>query len=173
MKKRWFTLIEMMIVIVIISILLALTLWISGDRIQTLKNKSIQEQFIYTYNSLFSRNLLTNYYDWKLYNKMTIHLEKWANKFSYSYQDDEGNAFSEDDNIQWGRYEIEELKFDETNSSIQYVYINFEPYVLWCELSNWSTTWDILKMKLLVNDNEDFCIKINSDLCKLERESCQ
>jgi prepilin-type N-terminal cleavage/methylation domain-containing protein len=175
MKKKWFTLIEMMIVIVIVAILLALTLWISGNRIQTLKNKSIQEQFVYKYNTLFSRNLLTNYYNWQLYNKMTIHLVDWENKISYSYKNDNVDIFSEDDNIQWGWYEIKELTFGELSIARELtdVDINFEPYVLWCELSGWNTTWDILKMRLLINDNEEFCIKINSDLCKLERQSCQ
>ena len=66
----------MLIVIVIISILLALTLGISGDRVQMLKEKYIQEQFVYNYNTLFSRNFLTNYHDEKLYENLHINMEK-------------------------------------------------------------------------------------------------
>jgi len=173
MKKKWFTLIEMIIVIVIIAILLALSLWISGNRIQSLKNKSIQEQFAYKYNSLFSRNLLTNYYNWELYDKMTIHLNNEWNSFTYHYKHNEEDIFSDNDGIQWGKYKVINLHFDwEENHPLQSVDINFEPYVLWCELSGGNKTWQILKVKLYVNDNENYCIKINSDLCKLEKESC-
>lgn len=175
MKKRWFTLVEMMIVIIIVSILLALSLWISGGRVQILKNKSVQEQFTYTYNSLFSRNLLTNYYNWQLYDKMIIHLTLWENKFSYSYNNGDTELFSGYDNIQWGKYTIEMMHFSGKVASTQpnqSAEIRFTPYVLGCELWNNNQTWEILKVKLKLNDMEDYCVKINSDLCKLEKENC-
>lgn len=173
MKKRWFTLIEMMIVIVIVSILLAMTLWISGNRVQTLKNKSVQEQFTYTYNSLFSRNLLTNYYNWQLYDEMRIHLSGWENRFSYSYRNNWEEIFSGHDDIQGGKYVVDNIYFsgdmDHKKPSADII---FQPYVLWCELHEGGRTWDILKIKLILNDNENYCVKINSDLCKLEKENC-
>ena len=45
-------------------------------------------------------------------------------------------------------------------------------HVLWCVLNIVNHTWEILKIKLILNDLEDYCIKINSNLCKLEREDC-
>lgn len=173
MKKRWFTLIEMMIVIVIVGILLALSLWISGNRIQTLKNKSVQEQFTYTYNSLFSRNLLTNYYDGNLYDEMVIHLSGWENRFLYSYRNNWEEIFSGYDDVQWGYYMIDDiyLSWDSVHKNPS-ADIIFQPYVLGCELHEKNRTWNILKIKLILNDNEDYCIKINSDLCKLEKEPC-
>ena len=164
MKKRWFTLIEIMIVIVIVSILLALTLWISGNRIQILKNKSVQEQFTYTYNSLFSRNLLTNYYNWQIYDEMVIDLSKWENKFSYSYKNNWEDIFSGYDDVQWGKYMINGIYLGDNET--QNANIIFQPYVLGCELHGGDRTWNIMKIKIKLNDNEDYCVTINSDLCK-------
>lgn len=167
MKKRWFTLIEMMIVIVIVAILLAISLWISGNRIQILKNKSVQEQFVYTYNSLFSRNLLTNYYDWQLYDKMTIYFTWGNNNFLYCYNTTPESC--EQDKTEGGTYKISALQLGNTTPNT--IDIKFEPYVLWCKISN--ETEKILTIKLQLNDNEDYCMKINPDLCKLEKTDCQ
>ncbi len=163
----------MMIVIVIVAILLAMTLWISGNRIQTLKNKSVQEQFTYTYNSLFSRNLLTNYYDGKLYDEMVISLGLWENRFSYSYKNNGVEIFSGFDDVQWGKYTIYSMYIGGGDKTTQPVTIVFRPYVLWCEISKWESTWKILELNLLLNDKENHCVKINSDLCKLEKVECE
>jgi len=175
MKKKWFTLIEIMIVIVIISILLALTLWISWRRIQILKNKSVQEQFTYTYNSLFSRNLLTNYYNGELYSNMTIHLTGGENKFLYCYKKAKTDwEICDVDNIQWGNYLIKELAFSWSSlTTLTKADIIFNPYVLWCTLSWNNQTWWILNIKMAINDDQDYCVKINANLCKLEKISCE
>lgn len=174
MKKKWFTLIELLIVIVIIGILLALTLWISGKRIQILKNKSVQEQFTYTYNSLFSRNLLTSYYNGQTYSQMTIHLTSGENKISYCYLKTDWEEICDIDNIQWGKYLIKELSFSWIFTPFLSGDIIFKPYVLWCTLlNNLGNTWEILNIKMTINDDQDYCAKINSNLCKLEKIDCE
>ena len=74
MKKRWFTLIEILVVIVIISILLALSLGITWGRVQILEEKYVQEEFVSSYKTLFSRNFLTNYYKDTIYGNLVVNI---------------------------------------------------------------------------------------------------
>ena len=168
MKNKWFTLIEILIVIVIISILLLLTLGISGGRIQILKEKYIQEQFVSQYNTLFSRNFLTNYYGESLYDKLIINMKQWEWWFSYCY-DIGGSCHFEGALIQWGKYEIGALSLEW--SSLNSIDINFEPYKFWCVLSGSTRTWEKLDIKLSIGGRNN-CYQINSDLCRLEKKDC-
>ena len=167
----------MLIVIVIISILLALTFGISGDRVQMLKEKYIQEQFVYNYNTLFSRNFLTNYHDEKLYENLHINMGKGDWWFSYYYKsfDRVDSAdLSEKANIQWGNYSIKNLYFTWWSQvDLSFVDIIFEPYKFGCILSWNDKTWEILELDFSVADTETlYCYQINSDLCRLEKVNC-
>ncbi len=168
MKKRWFTLIEMMLVIVIIAILLALSIWISGNRVQWLKVKSIQEQFVHNYNNVYLKNMLTNYYSWTIYDKMTVNFAKWEDKIGYfysNYPEDVQYAFAKE----W-MYEINQIFLDER--LFDFVKVNFTPYTLWCEIADSTgNTWKNLLLNLLINSKE-YCFKINHSLCRLEKTDC-
>ena len=169
MKSRWFTLIEILIVILIIAILLALSLGMTWGRVQILREKYAQEQFVSTYNTLFSRNFLTNYYYGVMYEKLVIHMTKWEQWFVYVYStglnspiDDTGHTSIEwnisIENLSWWGY-----------SDLSNVEIIFEPYKFWCVLSGKNETWSVLDLKLLVDGKKKYCYQIKSNLCRLEK----
>lgn len=173
-NKKWFTLVEIIMVIVIIAILLSLSMWISGNRVKELKVKSAQEQFVYNYNNLFSKNLLTNYNKWTIYENMIIKMENNKDFFLYWYkwynQTIEDMEFTKDF-IQWWEYSIIDLKLDWNNKDI--INIKFSPYVLWCELSDWNNTWEILEAKALINTTKEYCFQLSSYFCKQEDIPCR
>lgn len=182
MNKKWFTLIEMLIVIVIIGILLTLSMRISWDRIQVLKTKSVWEQVVYNYNNLYVKNLLTNYYGQEMYENMIIRFSKWDTKLNYYY---DIYSDSESDNdpwlseiVQWWKYEVENVYFDWNKTIGDSAYLIFEPYKIWCFLSNDYTDYEgpsykKLDIELLVNTNKKYCFEISSDLCKLKVIDCK
>ena len=192
MKKKWFTLIEMLIVIVIIGILLTLSMRISWDRIQILKTKSVWEQVVYNYNNLYAKNLLTNYYEWDMYDNMVIRFVGWDTKLYYYYKTESDVVKSSADNnprlseiVQWWKYEVEKIYFD-WNKNTNESYVVFEPYKIWCKLldqdpkvsdsktyTTFSKTYTTLNIDLLVNGNNKYCFKISKDLCKLEVTDCK
>ena len=189
MKKKWFTLIEMLIVIVIIGILLSLSMWISWDRIRVLKTKSVTEQFIYNYNNLYSKNLLTNYYDWEMYENLVIRMSKWDEKLRYYYklypsedlweQSMEVDPFWLSERVQWWTYVIDKIFFNGNKSTtLNDSYLVFDPYKIWCKiLSNYTdegaSSYNTLNIDVLVNTNNKYCFKISSNLCKLETIDCE
>ena len=170
MKKGWFTLIEILIVIVIMSILLALSLWISSGRVQILKEKYAQEQFVSTYNTLFSRNFLTNYHGEQIYDNLVINMEKSKPGFSYSYNTTTNiSIYSGKTEIEWNIV-VEDLSW--FNSNLNNVDIIFKPYEFGCTLSGGNKTWNLLDIKLLVDNKKKYCYQINSNLCRLEKIVC-
>lgn len=166
MKKRWFTLIEILLVIVIISILLALSLGISWGRVQILREKYAQEQFVSTYNTLFSRNFLTNYYGDKLYSNLVIYMTWWKPWFSYAYNALNGPIYTGQTNIEWNIV-VKSLTWD--NTHLDSIQISFEPYKFWCKLNNQG--YKTLDIALLVDDKKTYCYRINYNLCRLEKVS--
>ena len=171
MKVRWFTLIEMLIVIVIIGILMTLSMWISWNRIQTLRTKSVQEQFVYNYNNLFSKNMLTNYYNWERYDYLIIHFQSWNNNLQYGY-DTGWTIVRNNDFLQDGRYEIKDIKISWSNQTFESWNVILQPYILWCSIEVPGNTWQQMALKVLFNGMEENCFSINSSLCKLEKVGC-
>ena len=185
MNKKWFTLVEMLIVIVIIGILLTLSMRISWDRVQILKTKSVWEQVVYNYNNLYAKNLLTNYYSWNMYDNMVIRFSEWDAKLYYRYKMYSDEKTAQDNNpwlsevVQWWSYKVDKLYFEGNDHPVNEAYAVFEPYKIWCVLSNTSqnnennSSYKKLKIDLLVNTNSRYCFEISKDLCKLQVVNCE
>ena len=174
MKKRWFTLIEILVVIVIIAILLALSLGFTGNRVQILEDKYIQEEFVSNYNTLFSRNFLTNYYWESTYENLVIQIQngKWG--FSYYYKTGSEENDTNISFIEWWKSIITGLQFTWlSHSLLENVDIIFTPYTFWCVLSGWNDTWNILEMTFVINKGKKYCYQINSNLCRIEKILCE
>lgn len=161
----------MLIVIVIISILLSLSMRLSGDRIQILKTKSVQEQIAYNYNELFSKNMLTNYHDGVIYDQMIIRFELDSNNIMYHYGVMNSDDAFENDFLQWWKYKISKMSFGD-NNVLKSVELRLAPYVLWCDIVSWDITGKILLLDFEINDREISCFQINSNLCKMEKIRC-
>jgi prepilin-type N-terminal cleavage/methylation domain-containing protein len=56
-KYHAFTLIEMVIVLVIVGIMLSITMYLSAEQIQKVKDKTVKESIIAEMQSRYSRNL--------------------------------------------------------------------------------------------------------------------
>ena len=170
MKSRWFTLIEILIVILIIAILLALSLGMTWGRVQILREKYAQEQFVSTYNTLFSRNFLTNYYSGVMYENLVVQMKKWDQWFVYLYNKNSNPIDSGQTNIEWN-IAIGNLSWwDYTD--LENVEIIFEPYKFWCILSGKNETWSVLDVTLLIDYKKKYCYQIKSNLCRLEKIDC-
>lgn len=162
--KKGFTLLEMVIVLMIIGILMAATMRFWSNRIVDLKAQSIKEQFVGYYNEFYSQNITSSFRDGQKYEKLTIVFATWV----YYSIDSWSMIDSKLSNLA-----IKNLRFDPTWTSFGIAKISFIPYVLWCSISNGSTTWSVLYFDFIVPENgKKYCFEITSETCKLVEQHC-
>lgn len=167
-KIKAFTMLELIIVIVIISVLIWISMRFGWDRINFLKHKVSQEQILDFYNSIYSRNLSTNYFEWKIYDKLNVSLVKWRPNFLYSYLFDDNILFSWSSFVEWWSYIIDDLKLND--KEVENIEIEMIPYNLWCKIS-WSDTSEAT-ISTFVNSSKKYCFSIDSENCRLNSISC-
>ena len=80
-----FTLIEMVIVLVIMWILLMSTVFLSGDQIQKVKNKTVKETILAEMQSRYSRNLWSSSFAGNMYDTMEVIFSGGENKITFRY----------------------------------------------------------------------------------------
>jgi prepilin-type N-terminal cleavage/methylation domain-containing protein len=165
-KIKAFTILELTIVIVIIGVLMAATMKFGWDRIGLLNNKNIQEQFLDGYSSLQSRNNMTNYYMSKIYQDMQINFELEKDHFDYQYNSYDF-VFNGRTYVEWWNYHINKLSLDGEDVSAAKVVMR--PYKLWCDIEDGQKS---LEIGLLVNNSRQYCFKIDSDVCRIRKISC-
>ena len=84
-KYKAFTLIEMLIVLIVMWIMLMVTLLLSGDQIQKVRDKTVKETILAEMQSRYSRNLWSSSFAWTMYDHMDVEIKWWSNEFVFSY----------------------------------------------------------------------------------------
>ena len=163
--RKGYTLIEIMIVIVIISILMTVTMRFGSNRINDLKHQSTKEQFFSAYDKLYSQNMTSNYHNWIRFESLQIDLTNWSDQIYYGFDGSGGYKSDILDN-----YVITGLMLD--SGEINNVELNLKPYTIWCDMINNEQTWTILKFDILVDGQKSYCFTIKSDTCKLIEKIC-
>ena len=145
---------------------MAATMKFGWERIWLLNNKNIQEQFLDNYALLQSKNNMTNYYMWKIYQDAMINFNLWEDHFDYQYNHYDliytGRTY-----VEWWNYKINMLSIDGKN--IESSNITMVPYTLWCLIEN---GWSELKIWILINNSKQYCFSIQSDNCRMRNVSC-
>lgn len=159
-----FTLIELVIVLVIIGILLMATLYLSGEQIQKVRDKTVKESILSEWLSRYSRNLWSSSFSEIMYKDMDIKLEKWKNNiiFEYIYGEHENEK---KENIFVDKFDIKYIKAG--NDPKDNIDIIYHPYQIKCEI--WEDWWDydLLNLVIRVNKHKDYCFEINNKNCRL------
>ena len=131
--------------------------------------ENIKEQFVSSYDTLYSNNMMTSYHMWDPYTNLEIDLILWWTGFDYLYRwYGSSNIFSDTIKVNGGEYEIINLYVDE--KEVDGINILLEPYILGCEI-NWSDA-SLAKIDLLVNHSKNYCFEIKSDSCRISSFSC-
>ena len=178
-KKSWFTLIEMLIVIIIIAIILSFTMKFSGNRINLLNDKNVQEEFIAQYDKLYLTAMNTNYISWQIYDKLDIILKNWWTWIQYQYKlwDNVVESWFSD-LLNW-KIEINVSQGDATVKKAPLT-ITFTPYELWCSFSGNNTNStthakekDSRNFSIKINNtSREYCFSINKNVWRLMKAKC-
>jgi len=161
-----FTLLEMVIVLIIMGIMILVTLRLSGDQIQKVKDKTVKESILAEMQSRYSRNLWSSSFGWEMYDTMTVDMKNGGNNidFEYKYWDKVNyeNTFMD-------KFEIKYIGVDydftwtppATESELK---LEYNPYKIACKI------WDNKKSATIivrVNDNKNYCFEIKQKNCRL------
>lgn len=163
-----FTLIEMMIVLIIMWIMLMVTLYLSWDQIQKVRNKTVKESILAEMQSRYSRNLWSSSYAWVMYNSLDVTLSEWDNKidFIYNTSDTTGveNTFIDNFEIKYITFNPNDV--DPEKKSV--LNIKYFPYKISCEIV-WDDEQanDSVFIVTRVNNSRDYCFEIKQKNCRL------
>ena len=174
-SHKAFTLIEMVIVLIIIWIILTATVFLSGEQIQKVKNKTVKESILAEMQSRYSRNLWSSSYAWKIYDTMHLNLVNGGNSFNfkYTYWDtlNQENTFTDNFEI---KYIAMDYNFTPTLPwSEDELNIEYNPYKISCKI--WDDN-DSATIIARVNDKRDYCFDINKNNCRMvevSEEKCK
>lgn len=170
-KKRGFTLIEMVIVLIIMWILLMATMVLSWDQIQKIKDKTVKESILAEMQSRYSRNLWSSSFAWVMYNHFDVELSTWSNEIFFSYYT-WGNQEPFFTGSFVNRFEIKSIisNYDFTDNVrqnlIQTVNLYYTPYNISCRIE-WENLYDNIVVLTRVNDSRDYCFEIKQKNCRL------
>ena len=165
-----FTLIEMLIVLIIMGIMLMVTLLLSWDQIQKVRDKTVKESILAEMQSRYSRNLWSSSFAWIMYNHLDIELLSWSNEIVFSYYtwDSEEPFLINNlmDNFEI-KYMVENYNFEWNPWTwISGLKLKYTPYKISCKI--WDTD-DVENLILMtrVNNSRDYCFEIRQKNCRL------
>lgn len=165
-----FTLIEMVVVLIIIWIILMATVFLSGEQIQKVKNKTVKESILAEMQSRYSRNLWSSSFTGEMYDSMNVTFTPWDNKITFKYNIGDGEDGIE--NVFTDRFEIKYISEDytwwyPTPQESKNVILTYSPYKISCKIWENEESKRNVVIVIRVNDNKDYCFEINRENCRL------
>jgi prepilin-type N-terminal cleavage/methylation domain-containing protein len=165
-----FTLIEMLIVLIIMGIMLMVTLLLSWDQIQKVRDKTVKESILVEMQSRYSRNLWSSSFGWTIYDHLDIELLSWSNEIIFSYYTwDSEKPFLINNFID--NFEIKYMAYDydfESNSwaGTGNIRLQYSPYKIFCKIWDGDNTKNLV-LVARVNDSRNYCFEIKQKNCRL------
>ena len=169
----------MVIVLVIIWIMLMATVYMSGDQIQKVRDKTVKESILAEMQSRYSRNLWSSSYAWMMYNTLDVTFSWWENKVDFKYNAKSGNENDNKENTFTDKFEIMDIiknyNSDITNQKdyeVENIKLTYSPYQISCKIWGWEEEENQgennnVVMIIRVNDSRDYCFEVQKKNCRL------
>jgi len=169
-KYLWFTLVEVLIVIIIAGILLGMMMHLWWNYLKTLSYQQDRENYISIIDEFIVRGRTTSYYEGNKYTYFDIILSTGSVSIFYGTSDVSSTSCGTG-------ILVDDITFEKsvlTGISLSLPYtMRIEPYKLWCNTyCNGSTiTTGIVMSKSLIT-NDQTCFWFDSNLCKFSQVLC-
>lgn len=172
MLKKWFTLVEMIVVIIIMALLLSIMLLLWFNYIKRMQLRNDKEQLISTYFWLVSQSMSSNYFYWNKFNQIGLSLNNWGSELNVLSLS--GDSFTK--NIWFSKLSYSSLSWFQLwwNHYDEWLII-LESYEIWCWFKSWIDyfTWWDLRFDLNSNNSKDkYCFEISLNSCKIDEKEC-
>lgn len=184
-KKRGFTLIEMVIVLIIMWILLMATMVLSWDQIQKIKDKTVKESILAEMQSRYSRNLWSSSFAWVMYKRLDVTFSWWSNEIIFEYFDEKSEDMEKEKPIIVNNFvDNFDIKYIGTNidfnnisgnENIENITLQYNPYKISCNILDWDDENKNVVILIRVNDSRDYCFEIKQKNCRrteVSEEKC-
>ncbi len=174
LKKRAFTLVEILMVIVIVGILLVMTMDFWWQQISRLRKKTIQERFVDRLNTIQNQVLASNRYEGKKFSQLQLTVKN-ATWIQADITWSESNV---SETLQYfdRKHTVEKIRKsgdDETLSIVESpLYIIYTPYHFWCVLRSGEEQWDRAIFQTTYR-NTKTCYTIVGATCKYYITECE
>ena len=172
-KRKWFTLIEILIVIIIIWIMLAIGFSLNWNSVDQLRAKSSIEEISSFFDTKFLQTQASNYENWVAYTWIDITLSLNATSIPYvyhlSWNNSEGNFYWENftiTSISWAT----EVDWGKTLETVTIQYVPFSPG---CEFI-WGDGTEMTKIYFSAKPRglKEACFELDKNYCKLKAIRC-
>lgn len=167
--KKWFTLIEIIIVVVMIWIMLSWVVVLGRWYLKTMEVKTEKQAFMAQYNELATIARTSNYVDGFRYESVDISITQWWILWEAT--------------LEWGwTYEI--IDFDFNNAELVFTWsdtawridITILPYAIGCNQVIVTSTASLVSsvdLQLVSSINSDeYCFEVDERTCKLSQNRC-
>lgn len=163
MKRKWFTLIETVIVLAIISFLLGMTMYFGSQRIQKLNLLTFKQQFIQKYQGVYMNSLSSSYINWQKYDKIDVYLWDWL---YYMVKEKKINL------LDFSEFVYSGMQIDSV--AVSGIKISLIPYNIKCEIS--SSVWSGKNAKFEIShklQKKKWCFGVLNANCKMIEYPCE
>lgn len=170
---KWFTLVELLVVICIVGLLFTVTLNLSRWSIHDVEVRQERDDFTNTYNQLLSKSLTSKYYNNSdIYSGIVLTFTSGSNART--------SAYILWDNTSTGEttHTLKNAKFGTGNILIQ-----LAPYKIWCQSIYSFNAWDISQKEIEtgaqkiqiegIKSIKKYCFIIDPPTCKLQETTCE
>lgn len=178
-RKSWFTLIEIIIVVIIIGVLMLMWLGFNQSQLKSLKSNTTVEQVKSDFDTFFLQAINSSSYQGNPYNKATLTLTKWENEpikyafsqssldFSKTEEQSQTSSFFSPQN--WN-FQITKLDIDWSEKD--QINLTYKPYQLACSLQGQEGNHEI-SFTLLPKWWNEICFSMQTAYCRIEPVACK
>lgn len=168
--RKWFTLIEMMVVIVIIAILMTMVFRFGGDRLQQLQLQTSKETILWFREDVINNNRTSSYIGADNYDSVTVEFSDGSSQLHARYSNAGDIIYQESSSIfQWLSWKL----WTQDGTILDQLMLRYTPYQLECDISDQTTSysWAVLALIATANPHR-YCFAIQYQTCSMQEIVC-
>ena len=170
-RKSWFTLIEIIIVVIIIGVLMLMWLGFNQSQLKSLKSNTTVEQVKSDFDTFFLQVINSSSYQGNPYNEATLTLTKWENEpIKYALKTEEKSQTLSFFSPQNWNFQITKLDVDWSEKD--QINLTYKPYQLACSLQGPEGNHEI-SFTLLPKWWNEICFSMQTAYCRIEPVACK
>ncbi len=161
MHPKWFTLVEMLIVVIVVGIIMSMTMNMWRQYFNDLEYRQDKESFVWLMDEFLTIARTSSYNMWQRFEALDISFT--GTSLSWSVTDSILDAFGA-----WREIDTYTLQKSMLVFPSDPLQVRLYPYAIWCDIIQ-GGTWFTLVWTIT---DDITCFEIFSDVCKIKQITC-